>query len=61
MCLLIGFCYRKLIIELLFNDSIDYEWWICIFKKVTFNVSMSLGKEFKLLQVFYDLCKTLKI
>ena len=36
---------RKLIIEVLFNDLIYYEWGICISSKIKFNVSYVVTKR----------------
>ena len=36
---------RKPIIEVIFNDFIDWEWWICIFNKIGFNAFYVIMKR----------------
>ena len=46
MSLLIGFDYQKFIIEVFFNDLIDYGWGISIFKKIRFYAFYIIMKRF---------------
>ena len=46
---------RKLIIEVFFNGFIDWEWEYTFLIRLDLMLSMSLGKEFQLLQILNDL------
>ena len=43
---------RKLIIEVLFNDFINQEWWICILNKIGFNVLYVIMKGVPIIKNF---------
>ena len=49
MCLLIGFGYYKTIIKVVFNYFINYEWWICSFTDIGFNVFYVIMKEVRII------------